>query len=154
MGESANQGILTRPFIAGGWTWTGWDYRGEPTPYAWPDVNSHFGIIDLAGLPKVRLFTDVSVVKFSLPHSCPSSSTSYLPQYQDRFYWYQAWFARPATPVLHLFPHWNWAAGKKVDVWAYSNADAVELLVNGVSQVRASGWVGGRVGGRNNQITK
>ena len=47
-------GILTRPFIAGGWTWTGWDYRGEPTPYAWPDVNSHFGIMDLCGFWKDR----------------------------------------------------------------------------------------------------
>ena len=34
--EKAQNGILTRPFISGGWTWTGWDYRGEPTPYAWP----------------------------------------------------------------------------------------------------------------------
>eukprot|EP01051_Picozoa_sp_SAG22_P009747 SAG22_NODE_835_length_6917_cov_8.098709_4_plen_80_part_00 len=36
-GQKYGMGILTRPFIAGGWTWTGWDYRGEPTPYAWPD---------------------------------------------------------------------------------------------------------------------
>lgn len=41
--EPNGEGILTRPFISGGWTWTGWDYRGEPTPYAWPNVNSHFG---------------------------------------------------------------------------------------------------------------
>ena len=37
-----------------GWTWTGWDYRGEPTPYAWPNVNSHFGIMDLTGFWKDR----------------------------------------------------------------------------------------------------
>jgi hypothetical protein len=37
--EPHGGGILTRPFISGGWTWTGWDYRGEPTPYAWPNVN-------------------------------------------------------------------------------------------------------------------
>jgi len=24
------------PFVAGGYVWTGFDYRGEPTPYAWP----------------------------------------------------------------------------------------------------------------------
>lgn len=53
---------MTLPFISGGWTWTGHDYRGEPTPYGWPDVNSHFGIIDAAGFPK------------------------------DRFFWYQAWY--------------------------------------------------------------
>ncbi len=39
-----------------------WDYKGEPTPYSWPDINSHFGILDIAGFPK------------------------------DRFYWYQSWF--------------------------------------------------------------
>lgn len=56
VGESDGQGILTRPFISGGWTWTGWDYRGEPTPYAWPDVNSHFGILDLCGFEKDRTY--------------------------------------------------------------------------------------------------
>ena len=44
--EKESEGILTRPFISGGWTWTGWDYRGEPTPYAWPNVNSHSTGID------------------------------------------------------------------------------------------------------------
>ena len=104
VGEGAGQGILTRPFIAGGWTWTGWDYRGEPTPYAWPDVNSHFGIIDLAGFPK------------------------------DRFYWYQAWFVQPSTPVVWTLPHWNWRTGDSYPIWVYSNADSIELFVNGVSQ--------------------
>ena len=54
VGEPGEQGILTRPFVAGGFTWTGWDYKGEPTPYGWPDVNSHFGILDIAGFEKVR----------------------------------------------------------------------------------------------------
>jgi beta-galactosidase len=52
--EKNGEGILTRDFISGGWTWTGWDYRGEPTPYAWPNVNSHFGIMDLTGFWKDR----------------------------------------------------------------------------------------------------
>ena len=41
---------------------------------------------------------------------------------------------QPSPPVVHLFPHWNWAPGAKVDLWVFSNADSVELLVNGVSQ--------------------
>ena len=36
----------------GGFVWTGFDYRGEPTPYIWPNVNSHFGIMDVCGFPK------------------------------------------------------------------------------------------------------
>ncbi|HEY6806463.1 MAG TPA: beta-galactosidase GalB [Pyrinomonadaceae bacterium] len=39
-------------FISGMFIWTGWDYIGEPTPYAWPAISSYFGIIDLAGFPK------------------------------------------------------------------------------------------------------
>jgi beta-galactosidase len=111
IGESNGQGILTRDFISGGWTWTGMDYRGEPTPYGWPDVNSHFGILDLAMFPK------------------------------DRTHWYMSWFPTvdaanlSAVPVhLHVFPPWEgWTAGQSVSVWAFSNADAVELFVNDVS---------------------
>ena len=36
-------------------------------------------------------------------------------------------------PVLHLLPHWNWNEGQTVDVWAYSNAEEVELFLNGKS---------------------
>lgn len=45
MGKSAGAwlGVLTRPFVAGGFEWSGFDYKGEPVPNKWPDVNSHFG---------------------------------------------------------------------------------------------------------------
>lgn len=40
-----------------------------------------------------------------------------------------------SKPVLHLFPHWNWLPGQKIDLWCYyNNADEVELFVNGKSQ--------------------
>jgi beta-galactosidase len=39
-------------FVSGMYIWTGFDYLGEPTPYAWPSRSSYFGIIDLAGLVK------------------------------------------------------------------------------------------------------
>jgi beta-galactosidase len=35
--------------------------------------------------------------------------------------------------MLHLLPHWNWAAGDSIDVWAYTNGDEVELFLNGAS---------------------
>jgi beta-galactosidase len=41
-----------RPWVAGGFVWTGFDYRGEPTPYHWPCISSHFGILDTCGFPK------------------------------------------------------------------------------------------------------
>ena len=92
-----------RPWVAGGFVWTGFDYRGEPTPYNWPCISSHFGILDVCGFPK------------------------------DLFYYYRAWWS--AEPVLHLFPHWNWAGkeGQEIEVWCFTNLDRVELFVNGKS---------------------
>ncbi len=92
-----------RAFLAGGFVWTGFDYRGEPTPYEWPCINSHFGIMDTCGFAK------------------------------DNFYYYQAWWGD--RPVVHLFPHWNWPGmeGQEVRVWVHSNAEQVELFLNGAS---------------------
>lgn len=44
--------IARRPFVAGGFVWTGFDYHGEPTPHAWPTISSFFGILDLCGFRK------------------------------------------------------------------------------------------------------
>jgi beta-galactosidase len=107
--QDAWQSIWSRPFMAGGFSWTGFDYRGEPTPYQWPNVASHFGILDSAGFRK------------------------------DRAFWYEAWNLQPRpTPVLHLFPHWNFVSDQEIDVWAYSNADEVELFLNGASLGRSA----------------
>ena len=93
-----------RPWLSGGFYWTGFDYRGEPTPYKkWPDISSHFGILDTCGFPK------------------------------DVFWYYQAWWTD--KPVLHIFPHWNWAGkeGQNIDVWCFANCPEVELFLNGQS---------------------
>lgn len=92
-----------RPFWMGGFVWTGFDYRGEPTPYQWPNINSHFGIMDMCGFPK------------------------------SIYYYYQSWWLD--KDVIHISPHWNWpdSLGKKLKVWVNSNADEVELFLNGNS---------------------
>ena len=52
---------------------------------------------------------------------------------KDSYYMYQSEWTD--TPMLHLFPHWNWLPGQTIDMWAYYNqADEVELFVNGKSQ--------------------
>ncbi len=100
--EETWQIVKKHDFISGMYTWTGFDYLGEPTPYGWPARSSYFGIIDLAGFPK------------------------------DAYYLYQSeWTDKP---VLHLFPHWNWSEGEKVDVWTYTNCQEVELFLNNESQ--------------------
>jgi beta-galactosidase len=87
----------------GGFVWTGFDYRGEPTPYKWPNISSHFGIMDTCGFPK------------------------------NLYYYYQSWWTD--KDVLHISPHWNWPEklGKPIDVWVNTNADDVELFLNGKS---------------------
>jgi beta-galactosidase len=103
-GERDLLDLKKAPWVAGEFVWTGFDYIGEPTPYKWPSRSSYFGIVDLAGFPK------------------------------DRFYLYQSQWTN--KPVLHLLPHWNWAGleGKAIPVWAFTNADSVELFLNGKSQ--------------------
>lgn len=93
----------SQPYLSGGFAWTGFDYRGEPTPYRWPCINSHFGILDTCGFPK------------------------------DNFFYYKAWWG--SSPVLHLFPHWNWAGkeGQEIEVWCHTNLERVELFLNGAS---------------------
>ncbi|WP_432380371.1 beta-galactosidase GalA [Duganella sp. P38] len=54
--RDAWQAIDTRPFVAGGFVWTGFDYRGEPTPNDWPSVSSVFGIMDLNGFAKTAYY--------------------------------------------------------------------------------------------------
>ncbi|MBQ0006030.1 MAG: DUF4982 domain-containing protein, partial [Alistipes sp.] len=56
---------------------------------------------------------------------------------KDQYYLYQSeWTDKK---VLHLFPHWNWSPGDSVDVVCYySQADEVELLVNGKSVGRSA----------------
>lgn len=54
--RQAWKAIDTRPFVAGGFTWTGFDYYGEPTPFTWPANSSTFGAMDICGFPKSAFF--------------------------------------------------------------------------------------------------
>ena len=92
-----------RAWLSGGFVWTGFDYRGEPTPYSWPCVNSHFGIFDTCGFPK------------------------------DNFWYYQSWWTgQPVLHVLPHW-NWAGREGQEIDVRALSNCDEVELFLNGQS---------------------
>ena len=93
----------THEWEAGGFAWTGFDYRGEPTPYGWPSINSQFGIVDMCGFPK------------------------------DYFYYYKAWWRKEPSLHLFPHWNWHGREGDEIPVWVYSNLDEVELLVNGKS---------------------
>lgn len=44
--------LAQRPWLAGGFLWTGFDSRGESTPFGWPSQSSFFGAMDLCGFAK------------------------------------------------------------------------------------------------------
>jgi beta-galactosidase len=90
-----------RDWAAGIFYWTGFDYRGEPTPLAYPAHDSEFGILDYCGF------------------------------WKDEAWYLKSWWT--SQPTLHIFPHWNLKGheGEEIEIWAYSNCDEVELIVNG-----------------------
>ncbi len=105
-GSSAEQSWThygSREYLAGAFIWTGFDYRGEATPYKWPAVSSQFGLMDTCGFPK------------------------------DNFFYYQSWWTtKPVLHILPHW-NWPGKEGKTIPVWIYSNAKEVELLQDGVS---------------------
>ena len=96
--------VADRPFMCGSFTWTGFDYRGEPNPYGWPDVSNNTGLLDLCGIPK------------------------------DKFYYFQScWTRQPMVHLLPDSWNWKGREGQPIRVVAFSNAKQVELYLNGRS---------------------
>ncbi len=101
--RSLDQVLRRAPWNAGAFVWTGFDYRGEPTPFGWPQISGNWGMLDMCGFPK------------------------------DIFYYYQSvWTDKPVLHVLPHW-NLAGKEGKPIDVWVYSNLDEVELLLNGTS---------------------
>jgi beta-galactosidase len=95
--------IAEKPYLAGCFVWTGFDYRGEPTPFEWPTVNANMGIMDLCGFPK---------------------SVYYLHQAQ--------WITEKPILHLIPHWNWPAdSVGKEIRVMVLSNAETVKLLLNG-----------------------
>jgi beta-galactosidase len=92
-----------RPWLSGAFVWTGFDYRGEPTPYWWPCINSHFGILDTCGFPK------------------------------DVFHYYKSWWTTNTVLHLLPHWNWPGREGQEILVQAFSNCREVELFLNGKS---------------------
>jgi hypothetical protein len=94
--------ISERPFVAGGFVWTGFDYRGEPTPLQWPSAGSFFGIMDQCGFPKAA------------------------------YYLHQAhWIEDKPVLHLIPHWNWQGKEGQIIKVMALTNADTVALALNG-----------------------
>ncbi len=48
-------------YFSGIFIWTGFDYRGEPTPFEWPTASSLFGIMDTCGFAKDSYYFNQAV---------------------------------------------------------------------------------------------
>ncbi len=94
-----------RDYLAGMFIWTGFDYRGEPTPFGFPSTGSYFGMLDQCGFAK------------------------------DNMYYLKSWWTdQPTLHILPHWnlPDGRQAGnnGQTIDVWVYSNCDEVELFLN------------------------
>jgi len=95
--------IVKYPYLGGTFVWTGFDYRGEPTPFVWPSVTSYFGFMDICGFPK------------------------------DGYYAYKAaWGNEPVVHIFPHW-NWPGKEGKAISVHCYTNCEEVELFLNGKS---------------------
>lgn len=92
-----------REWLMGGFIWTGIDYRGEPSPYRWPCVNSHFGVMDVCGFAK------------------------------NNYYYYKSWWTDEDVLHIFPHWNWAGKVGENINVWCYTNCEEVELFLNGKS---------------------
>lgn len=93
----------TNDYLPGGFIWTGFDYRGEPTPYAWPSISSQFGVLDTCGFPK------------------------------DKYFYYKAWWGHEPVVHVFPHWNWPERMGSNIPVWVHTNLPEVELFLNGKS---------------------
>ena len=96
--------VAEHAYVAGDFIWTGFDYRGEPNPFGWPDVTSQTGAMDLCGFRK--------------------------PNY---YYWRAWWQIAASVYIFPAWTYPAAAIGKLVRVRCYSNCSRVQLLLNGKS---------------------
>lgn len=100
--REAWKAIAQRPFVAGAFVWTGFDYRGEPSPYEWPSASSFFGIMDLCGFPKTAFWL-------------------------RRAQWIDD---RPLIDIAPHW-NWPGREGQSITVMVLTNAERVQLVLDG-----------------------
>ncbi len=99
--ERGWQFYADRPWAAGLFYWTGFDYRGEPNPLEYPAHDSEFGILDYCGF------------------------------WKDEAWYLKSWWTDEPTLHIFPHWNLQGHEGEEIDLWAYSNCDEVELTVNG-----------------------
>jgi beta-galactosidase len=105
-GGNAEKGwkhYAARPFTGGVFFWTGFDYRGEPTPFGFAAISTQFGILDTCGFPK------------------------------DGYYYLKSWWGPEPVLHVFPHWNWPGREGQEIEVTVNSNFEEVELELNGTS---------------------
>ena len=113
--ERGWQYYAERPWAAGLFYWTGFDYRGEPNPLAFPALGSQFGILDACGFPK-----------------------------DEAWYLQSVWTDTPVLHISPHW-NLSGREGETVRITVYSNCDEVALRVNGRNLGRKTMLRGGKL---------
>ncbi len=90
-------------YMLGAYLWTGLDYRGEVSPFEFPQTVSSYGVVDLCGL------------------------------FKDWAYYLKAWWVDEPMLHIFPSWNLNVPEGTEISVWAFANCDEVELVLNGKS---------------------
>lgn len=98
--EDSWKHYVKRDYLAGMCIWTGFDYRGEPTPFGFPSIGSYHGMMDQCGFAK------------------------------DNLYYLKSWWTNKTTLHILPQWNLKGKEGEPINVWVYSNCDEVELLLN------------------------
>ncbi len=96
--------VMEHPFVAGAFVWTGFNYRGEPNPFGWPDISSNTGDMDLCGFPKAVYY-----------------------------YWRAWWKKKPSVYIFPAWTFPRSMQGHPILIRCYSNCHRVGLFLNGKS---------------------
>jgi len=108
--------VAARPWMAGSFKWTAYDYKGEPNPYGWPNISNNTGFMDTCGFPK------------------------------DQYYYQKScWTTAPMVHLMPATWNWPGREGKNIRVIAFANTPEVELLLNnqslGRKPAKKNSWV-------------
>ena len=90
-----------RPWLSGLFYWTGFDYRGEPSPMPYPATGSLFGVLDYCGFAK------------------------------DEAYYLKSWWGDEPVLHIMPHWNLDGHEGETIKVRVFSNCDQVQLIVNG-----------------------
>lgn len=95
--------LAERPYLAGIFYWTGFDYRGESNPYGFPAISSQYGLMDTCGFAK------------------------------DAFHYVRALWTDDPVLHIYPHWNWPGREGGEITVGTYTNHESVELFLNGRS---------------------